>query len=363
MRHVARAIGDDASRAGSERGDFPDFAHQKAAQAMVLACQEESAVAESGAMVRERAPIESSEQAEGAVKSGYERACEEAAKCVFGDCEFREYPHGARCDGLPQITGEHLNFVGCEAIEDEVADDEIVPGPIVLTKIRPPVADVSPMGLNPCGVRSGAAKKCVEHRRACVDGVDLDFGIRPKQASNESAVAVAEYESPPALCERGKKCAAAQLKPRAETGPLHPAVDRGEGIEIRSPAGSLFDAHLRTRSGRARRMAGVRSARSAAMRRVTGVRRLRRRSSKPSKNAASAPHARSSAMEGRERASATAKNVATEPRAMAGEMIERCAKDRLRDSQRSMAQQLSHARDAKIAVAMSSGQKAAAFGN
>src|SRR5579871_6714934 len=109
-------------------------------------------------------------------------------------------------------------------------------------------------------VRSGTTKKCIQHRTAVIDSVDLDIGISFEQLRCEPAVAVAEDQGSLAGTRQVEVDTTAFPKQIAEGDFFHPEVGSGEAIEV------WWWLH------RMQSTSGVRRTRSAAVRSETGRR-------------------------------------------------------------------------------------------
>src|SRR5580692_481297 len=104
---------------------------------------------------------ETGEEPERAVECSHQRYRDEAAKPAFRDGKVRDDPPCAGSDACVQAASKGSYFVGCEAIEKEVGDDEVV-GRLV----RIPLAGVCEVNANTPCMNTGVAGQCQQHSTA-----------------------------------------------------------------------------------------------------------------------------------------------------------------------------------------------------
>ncbi len=176
-----------------------------------------------------------------------------------------------------EVLGEGLEFGLGEAVEEEVGDDEVggwelgVPGDGGTGGVGgwKEVQGGGLQGSEAGDIGVATAAQEVKHGGAGVYGEDAEVGPAFKEAGEEAAVAVAEYECLVARWELGEVVGAGALQEGTKAKVFGEPVDAGYVVEI--GLGWLPGRH-RTKG---RKRSGVRRTRSAAARRWMGERRRR----------------------------------------------------------------------------------------
>jgi hypothetical protein len=166
----------------------------------LLVPEDKSGLNEGFAVIGKSADGETCEGSEGVVEKCNEWPRKESAVAVCGEVEFRHQPGRAGPHVRSKPRGERFDFIGEQAVEEEVGYDQVI-----VWRGRLKCADVRDLDLDAVAVGAGPARELGQHGRTGVDSVDEDCGIVCEQACSEPAVAIAQDESPAMVREAVKK--------------------------------------------------------------------------------------------------------------------------------------------------------------
>ncbi|MEP6963697.1 MAG: hypothetical protein ABI995_16590 [Acidobacteriota bacterium] len=152
--------------------------------------QDEARAKEQRAMVGKMRYVQACYQAEKPVHETDQPTATEGRPSTAGNTKLGDHPAGAGGGNVANAIDQALQIGRIEAIEKEVADDEIVAGP------WQGVADsVGEVVMDP--MVAGTVARQRQHFRASVHVVDLNIRVGLEQLSEESTIAVAQEQSFP----------------------------------------------------------------------------------------------------------------------------------------------------------------------
>src|ERR1700733_8958938 len=148
--------------------------------------------------------MEAGEHVEAEIENLDEGPRHEPPEPAFGNGELRDDPLClSRCAGA-QAVCESRDFVRREAVEKEVGDDQVV-----VRVGRLPTACIGLVRAHAIVKNTGIALEFAQHRRAGIDGVNLNIWICLEQAGCKTAVSISENKRGAAVVEFVEEAAAA----------------------------------------------------------------------------------------------------------------------------------------------------------